>query len=120
MTHEEKLNVMFKDLGERGVKKGTMAPPLYRLLWRIGVPVRPPHFASFGANALLMGIGFAFLWGLFMWFFLWRHQNMSPSTACLNALLAGALFGVMLSGYYRWQARKLSLPKWEDYPTQTI
>ena len=50
-----------------------------------------------------------------MWLFLWRGQDMPIAVAILVALIAGLLFGVIMAGYYRWRARKLGLPRWEDY-----
>src|SRR6266480_4276853 len=94
MTHQEKLAIMFSDLGKRGVKKGTMAPWLYRVFWKIGIPLTPPHFASFLANALLMGAWFAGFM-VFVWLLLFRHRNLSFSTAFLGAIWSGLLLGIM-------------------------
>jgi Family of unknown function (DUF6404) len=47
-----------------GIGRYTTAPPLYRLLWRMGVETPPPHFASLGSIALLMGLFFGMSWGL--------------------------------------------------------
>ncbi len=30
-------------------------------------------------------------------------------------VFAGGPFGLLMAGYYRWEARKLGLPLWEDY-----
>jgi hypothetical protein len=48
---------MLNDLAQRGVRKYTAAPPLYRVLWRLGFDIAPPPFATFWSNALLMGMG---------------------------------------------------------------
>ena len=119
MTHQQKLAIMFRDLGDRGVKAGAMASWLYRIFWKLGVPITPPHFASFAANALLMGAWFtAFM--LFVWFILFRHRDLPLNRACMGAVWSGIFLGFMWGAYYRWQARKLSLPKWRDYPAKTI
>ncbi len=47
MTHREKDAYLLRDLGQRGIRPRIVAPPIYRLLWHLGVEVRPPHFASF-------------------------------------------------------------------------
>jgi len=49
---------MLNDLAQRGVKKYTAAPPLYRALWRLGVDPKPPLFASFWSNTLILGVFF--------------------------------------------------------------
>jgi hypothetical protein len=42
------------------------APPLHRLLWRIGINAPPPILASVTSNALLMGVSFTLGWGVLM------------------------------------------------------
>lgn len=104
MNHQEKLMIMFRDLGERGVKRGAMEPWLYRALWKVGVPITPPHFANFATNVLLMGAWFAGFM-LFVWQLLFRHRGLSFSRAFAAALWSGLLLGVTWGVYYRWQAR---------------
>jgi hypothetical protein len=53
-----------------------------------------------------------------MWFLIWRPGNLPPVAALAATLIAGTLFGVIMAAYYRWRARKLALPPWEDYPAQ--
>ena len=45
MTHREKVEYLIHDLSRRGIKPRAAAPPIYRLLWKIGVHVPPPLFA---------------------------------------------------------------------------
>jgi hypothetical protein len=117
MTHQEKVEHYLNDLAHRGISKGTAAPPLYRLLWRLGIEVPPPLLASFGSLAVMWGVLFGVGWGLIMWFTFWR-DNMPPAIALISSLFAGATFGVIMAAYYRWRASKLALPRWEDYPPQ--
>ena len=42
MTHEEKLNKMYQELPQKGIKG--FAPPLYRLLWKMNIQIPPPYF----------------------------------------------------------------------------
>ena len=115
MTHEEKVAYLLRDLGQKGIGQYAIAPPVYRLLWRLGIAVRPPYFARFWSLAASMAVGFGIVWGIIMWFAIWR-QSASVSVAVATAALAGLLFGVIMAAYYRRQARKLALPRWEDYP----
>ena len=119
MTHREKVDYMMTDLAKRGIKRGTMSPPLYRLLWWMGIPATPPHFAHYLSNAVFMATWFALAYGLLMWFWMWRDQGYSAERAISVSVCAGVFFGVTLSAYYTWQARKHSLPKWKDYPKLT-
>lgn len=115
MTHQEKLEIMYRHMALLGVPKSTAAPPAWRILWRLGVGVPPPLFASFIPCALAMGAGFALLWGLLMWVILWGRQGMLLGMSAAAALTAGALFGLIMGAYFRYLARKHRLPSWESY-----
>ena len=119
MNHKDKLQKMYEHLPALGISPYTAAPPLYRLLWLLGIEATPPIFASFLQISFFMGTYFAVGWGLFMWLFLWSHQeNPSLLTAFLVSLLAGSMFGVFMAAYLRYTANKLNLPSWSDYTGQ--
>ena len=115
MNHQEKVALLQEDLRARGVGKMTATPPLFQLAWRFGIMIPPPHFMTFGSLALLTGSMFAILWGAFMWLSIWRFQSLPTVIAFGAALAAGVFFGTALATYYRWKARRLSLPSWSDY-----
>jgi Family of unknown function (DUF6404) len=115
MTHDEKIQYLIKDLGQKGIGPYTVAPPFYRLLWALGIQAPPPHFGGFWLPALWMGTAFGVLWGVFMWFAFWRGQ-MAPATAIGTSALGGGCFGAVMASYYQRQRKKLALPPWQDYP----
>ena len=115
MNHHEKVALLKEDLAARGVRKMTIAPPFFWLAWKMGVAVPPPHFLGFGALGLLMGGFFGVFWGAIMWLFVWSHQRMPVIGAGIVAVAAGLFFGIAMASYYRWSARKLSLPSWRNY-----
>ncbi len=51
MTFHAQRDQALELLARTGIGRGTYAPPLMRLLWRCGVPVRPPHFMGFAGAA---------------------------------------------------------------------
>lgn len=118
MTHDEKVTRLLNDLGQRGISRYTIAPPMYRLLWRLGIELKPPHFASFWSLAAVMGVGYGVFLAVFMGASTWASVRQSkPLSAVIGiAALAAVLFGLFMGGYYRMQARKLGLPRWENYP----
>lgn len=116
MTHEEKIEYMVNDLSQRGIGRYTIAPPLYRLLWRFGIKVAPPHFAGFWSLTVLMGTFFGLAWGVFMWLLVWRAQDMPAAITIGAAAVAGLCFGLAMACYHRWRRQKLALPPWQDYP----
>lgn len=116
MTHREKVDHLIAELGEQGMNPYTVAPPMFRLLWALGLRVRPPLFMGFFTIALFGGFFFGFFWGLFMWLIQWSWWKAPVELAVFASAAAGLLFGVTMAAYYRWKARRLRLPKWEDYP----
>jgi hypothetical protein len=135
MTHREKVNCLIEDLRERGVGASTVAPPLFRLLWALGLEVPPPLLMGFVPLTLLMGFLFGFFWGLFMalFFLVWQFLGDGFGQALAwerivakglfvvivvapCAALAGLLFGLTMAVYMRWKSAQLGLPSWDRYP----
>ncbi|RPD83472.1 DUF6404 family protein [Luteimonas sp. 100069] len=115
MTHQEKLEEMYRHMAMLGVSRSTAAPPAWRLLWRFGIEIPPPLFTPFMPGALAMGAFFGLFWGLFMWAILWVHQDMPAILMAATAIAAGALFGLTMAAYFRHLARKHGLPSWAEY-----
>jgi Family of unknown function (DUF6404) len=121
MTHSEKLTRLYEHLPSLGLPPYTAAPPLYRLLWRLGVQVAPPIFGTFLTNVILMGGFFAFGYGLCLWLFLWSFDvNLSPAIAMFSSIFAGLLFGIIMAWYFRYKARQLKLPLWSQYTGKNL
>lgn len=110
----EKQQKAFTLLAEKGIKPASYNPPLMRLLGRLGMVVRPPHFMPFWYGTLVFGVYFAVIWGLFMWLFVWPGQSMPFSEVAAQAGMAGAAFGVLMATWYQFGRRKHTLPRWED------
>jgi membrane associated rhomboid family serine protease len=113
LTHREKVERQLADMVARGVSSYTAAPPLFRLLWALGVPVPPPLFLGFTTLTLLMGTFFAVIWGGLMWLLVWPGAQLL--LVATTAAIAGLVFGVCLAAYVRWQAARLQIPPWESY-----
>ena len=102
-------------LAARGVHGTLAGPPIYRLLWRVGINIRPPAFQSFVALFLLLSSLTAPLlalgWGV--------AGAIVPDASSGWHTVAGAALGGLLSGlamasYFRLSARKLRLPSWDE------
>ncbi len=124
MTHRRKVEHLIEELGNQGVGTYTAAPPLFRLLWALGLEVPPPFFLGFGKLTLLMGTFFGALWGVLwgvgMWLSAWQGEmpvGIAVAITTLAAVFAGLTFGLVMAWYTRWKAARLGLPaSWEDYP----
>jgi len=115
MRFEQKLAAALALLASTGIWRSSYAPPICRLLWRVGVRVPPPHFIGFTPNFLFAGSYFGVIWGLLMWFALWSRSGMSPGLAVGASVFAGLFFGLYMAGYYRYGAHKHGIPLWRDF-----
>ena len=111
-----KVQAALRHLDAAGVQRRHSAPPLHRLLWRMGINAPPPILASVASNVVLMGIFFALGWGVLMWLMVWRNTNLPIAIALFSALMAGVLFGVLMAVVMRVMRLRRGLPLWRDLP----
>jgi hypothetical protein len=113
MRFEEKLAAALGLLASTGMWRSNYAPPLHRLIWKLGAKIPPPHFQSFTANFFWAGVWF----GVLAWFTFWSqsHQGTSPYAVFAVALFAGVFFGLSAAARYRYGARKHRIPLWRDF-----
>jgi membrane associated rhomboid family serine protease len=110
---EHRKEAAFKVMRERGINPMHFYPPVHRMLARIGVRVKPPHFGSFIGVCVLHALYFGATWGLIMWLFVWQSTAVSPERAIGTSVGAGLTFGVAMAFNYAWDRRKHRLPSWE-------
>ncbi len=123
-AHRQIVERLIEELDQQGVSPYTVAPPLFRLLWALGLKIPPPLFLGFGKLVLLMGTGFGLLWGVLygigMWLLEWQGEvpaGVAVSITVFAAMSAGLIFGLIMAWYTRWTAVRLGLPSsWEEYP----
>ncbi|PHV08669.1 hypothetical protein CSQ96_03775 [Janthinobacterium sp. BJB412] len=99
------------------IRRTTSAPLAFRLLWRFGVDLAPPHFNSFLVNAAVAGSHFGVFWWLIMWPMQWLRDGTPLATTLLAALVAAAFFGLGMAAYYRYDTRKHGVPPMGQLPT---
>ena len=113
MSNLDKRNAALQLLRRTSIRPANFQPPMLRLLWRMGVDARPPHFCSFLHNVLFSGAVFGATWGGFMWLTLWQGSQ-APLRAAAIALLTGAGFGLSMACYYAYGRRVHALPSWDE------
>jgi len=109
-----RLDAALAELDQAGITRANSTPPLFHLAKRLGLKPRTPHYMSFARAVLLTGPFFGLLWGLVMWIFVWSAQGLPAVVAVLASVLAGALFGLLMAGYYRRSSGNSELSRWED------
>jgi hypothetical protein len=119
MTHQEKVALMIKDLGRNGVLPIWCAPPLFRLLWAVGLEIRPPLFLPFLANFLILELQLAWLvWLLWLgaiWLFPESTSAQAAPLVLLCSHMVGLVIGFIIASELASTARKLMLPSWNLY-----
>ncbi len=115
MTFDEKRTAAVELLASRGLWHRTYAPTLVKWLWRFGFKVPPPHFAGFFGTLAVSGGVFGTVWGLVMWFAVWSRSGLAPMVAVAISATAGLLLGLVMASYYRYSARRHSIPRWSDF-----
>jgi hypothetical protein len=112
---EEKLAAALGLLASTGMWRSNYAPPLHRLLWKLGAKLPPPHFQTVTANFVWAGVWFGVVGGLSMWITWWRSHGMSAERAFTGSIFASVLFGLSVAVRYRYGARKHHIPLWRDF-----
>lgn len=113
-SYQDRLARALAELDASSISRLNYAPPMFHLARKLGLRPRPPHYMGFARATLLLGPAFGVMWGCLMWFLSWRAGDLSVTVALLASLLAGALFGLAMAGYYRWAGSQAGLTRWED------
>jgi hypothetical protein len=113
MHFQARLERSLTMLADRGLPRRHFEPLLFRLLWKLGVNVRPPHFLGFAHIAIVFGTWFAGIWGAFMWCVVWSRMGKSVAAAALTTAAVGACFGFMVAWFYARERKEFALPAWE-------
>lgn len=114
MTKKEKIALFLRQMSETRVVKSVYAPLLYRLLWKVGLEVKPPCFQSFFSLCLVFGSYFSIvLLCINLLFF--GLGIIGISFVLIGSFIGAVLSSIGIAVYYRAQARNLNLPSWDNY-----
>ena len=92
-----------------GVPRRTAMPPLYRILWSLGISVRPPLYASFPGSVIFLGLLLAFMFGL-LTHLVTRHPIDTKHV--IVALCFGYILATFLHLQMARERRRRALPDW--------
>jgi hypothetical protein len=116
MTHARKIEAYKRLMAEKGIGPATAAPPLWNLLWSLGVPLAPPLYMGFLSLTLFAGTFFGVLFSAFAWYMGNRGaRSMSLHEAEIVALVTGACFGLCIAWLTRRLARRHGLGTWSAF-----
>jgi hypothetical protein len=111
------------ELRALGVDDSVAAPGPFRALWERGWLVPPPHFLGLprlvgvlgGAFALVAFPVFAVLCSAILWLGEAGSLLDGVVVAFWASLACGALFGLVLGAWYRYDGRVRGVPSWESW-----
>ena len=112
MVYSAKIDKALELLDAAGVMRWSAAPPIYCLLWSLGIPVRPPYFATFWGNVVVTAIYMAVAFSIVGW--LLGFYTDKPGAAVLLIFWIAGVPALGTAAFIRWRQHKLGLPAWED------
>ena len=99
---------------DSGLRKGTVEPPLLKIVRSWGKQIKPPVYASFSEIFTHYSLVFGTLWALIMFFVFWQHGGTPALEIVLTTLIVGTALGGLVAGYFRWMAHRHNLPSWSE------
>jgi hypothetical protein len=117
MDHARKVAAMHRHLPTLGIEESTFAPPLYKALWALGLPVPPLVFAGplhlFVVGLLIGTPLFALVLGIAP---LPLEEKLAAQFGFWALPLAlGVLLGVTCVVMLGRKFKAYGLPAWKDY-----
>lgn len=103
-----------QELEKSSILRVNYSPVFVQLIRKLGMQLPPPHYASFIANTLIMGVMFGTLWGVLMYLLVWKDQQLALNSMGVKVAISGLWFGLMMACYYKYSARKNQLTPWSD------
>lgn len=113
LTFKQKQELALLELSGTSMKTRNCFPPLHRLLNKLGVPLRPPHYSSFMNIVAGVTVSFGFIWGWLMHMTLWAGPGSTLLAALSKSLLIGLFLGLFLACFYRHGIIKHQLTPWD-------
>lgn len=107
----DKIRQFVNSAAENGISPSVAFPSVWRIVWRLGVDLPPPHFMSFWHLTLFSGTLAGILCGILTWITGWESGFIG-----MVGLLGGGLIGLSVALYYTVRGRTLDFPPWSEMP----
>ncbi len=114
MTFEQKKARAIALMDSKKMWRSNYAPPLLRILWRLGIRLPPLPFMPFWQVTVLTGGLWGISWGCAMWFIYWGPSGMVAGEAIIISITGGGLSGLCMASFHWWRRKVKRLPSWDD------
>ena len=114
MTFEQKKARAIALMDSKKMWRSNYAPPLLRILWRLGIRLPPLPFMPFWQVTVLTGGLWGISWGCVMWFIYWGPSGMVAGEAIIISITGGGVFGLLMASFHWWRRKVNLLSSWDD------
>ena len=121
MTDDRKIETYKELMAAKGIAMSTAAPPLWQLMWSLGINLPPPLYMGFIPLFLFAGSFFGIVFGAGVWVVRYMDsRSMSLHEVGGVALITGIGFGLAVASYTRRLARKHGLGTWAAFSASSL
>jgi hypothetical protein len=116
MDDNQKIELWLEFAKQNKIRWSYRRPPIDYINQKLGITRIPIVFWSFPKTLVIMGSYFAIVWGLLMYFTIWRAQGLSMSSVLTESTFAGFFFGLYMAWLYARTRKKFNLTTWDNFP----
>ena len=121
MTDNRKIETYKELMAAKGIATSTAAPPLWELMWSLGINLPPPLYMGFIQLFLFAGSFFGVVFGAGVSVVRYMESRpMSLQEAGGVALITGIGFGLAIAWFTRRLARKHGLGTWAAFDASSL
>jgi hypothetical protein len=113
VEYEQKISKWLEYANTKGISSAVARPPIDRMISTLGLQAPPMLFWKFPSVAIVMGVQFGVLWGIFMYLTVWMERPVF--TTAVASVAVGISFGLCMATLQTWQKRKWKLPPWDTF-----
>ncbi len=111
LEFSRKLNKALALLQRAGISEGNYCPPMYKLYWKAGLRLPPPHFLGFLGHIFMVGLPVSL--SVLGFYIMANSQDEFRLIDIFVLMLGVAVFvGLVMASYYELSRRKHRLPTW--------
>jgi hypothetical protein len=121
MTDDRKIETYKELMAAKGIAMSTAAPPLWKLMWSLGINLPPPLYMGFIPLFLFAGSFFGIVFGAGVWVVRYMDSRpMSLHEVGGVAIITGIAFGFAIAWFTRRLARKHGLGAWSAFSASSL